>query len=137
MAHDGNVAQCRFLKNVEKYLKNLDPETRKEVSEVEKWLAKTHGERFDVELNKYVSYDYYPIFEQLIRTIDFIDFVYNYRKKVSDPKINKCLAEMELLAANDAINTFAGVISVKELYQKGHSIYERMLLSKEEDCFEK
>ncbi|MBO5394829.1 MAG: hypothetical protein J6A28_02870 [Clostridia bacterium] len=132
MRYEEKVAQCNFIKGVNKYLKALDQETRKKLSCVEKWIGKAHGERFDVEANEYVSYDYYPIFGELIKAVDFIDFLFNCRQNCVDCKVSKHLAELELLTANMAINCFAGVASSRELKEEGLDLNERVFLDNDE-----
>lgn len=114
MIHENKVAQCDFVKSVNKYLKSLPTQQRKQLSEVEKWIGKSYAENYDERAHEYISYDTYTIFGQVVKAIDFIDFVYTQRMQTNDITINKHLAQIELLSANEVMDCIAGVVKVKK-----------------------
>lgn len=118
MAHNNETAQCDFVRVVNKYLKNLPTEERKDLAAIEKWIGKSYAETYDERAHEYVSYDTYTNFGQLIKAVDFIDFVYHQRMDTKDPTANKHLAQVEMLAAGEVMDCIAGVAKKKQTGKK-------------------
>ena len=114
------VARCNFIESVNKFIKTLSAEDRILLTDVQGWISESQYPVCDDEGNMF-DYDDYPCFGQLIRGLDFIQFVFDKRNEEFDVRKSQLLTKLEILCANCVMDAFAGVENLKELMREGYN----------------